>query len=84
MYEYAWEPNGFGIVKIPDLEGSDVQELPEFRKFASALSAHPAPSGDGGFTSTANSVACPTKDSDWLIDSTHLPSLPDEAKVVSS
>ncbi|CAK7230780.1 1,3-beta-glucanosyltransferase [Sporothrix bragantina] len=76
MYEYALEVNNFGIVSI---DGSTVSELPGFTKFASALSAYPAPTGDGGFTSTTNSQACPTKDSDWLVDSTLLPAMPADA-----
>ena len=80
MYEYALEPNKFGIA---DLSGSSVKELPEFAKFASALSANPAPTGNGGFTSTTASNACPTKDGNWLIDSTLLPLIPDGAKAVS-
>ncbi|CAK7273197.1 1,3-beta-glucanosyltransferase [Sporothrix epigloea] len=76
MYEYALEVNNFGIASI---QGSSVSELPAFTKFASALSANPAPTGDGGFTSTTNSQACPTKDSDWLIDSTLLPAMPADA-----
>ncbi|KAK3685749.1 Glucanosyltransferase-domain-containing protein [Podospora appendiculata] len=80
MYEYALEENGYGIVKIPSSDSATVEEQPEFAKFAKALSANPAPTGSGGFTSTTNSVPCPTKDANWLIDSTELPSLPDGAK----
>lgn len=77
MYEYSMEANGYGIVNI---SGSSVVELPEFTKFASALSNNPAPTGDGGYTSTTNSAACPTKDADWLVDSTLLPAIPEGAK----
>jgi hypothetical protein len=83
MYEYALEANNFGIVKIPSTKASTVQEQAGFTKFASAMSAYPAPTGDGGFTSTTNSVACPTKDANWLVDSTLLPAIPDGAKAVS-
>ncbi|CAK7220474.1 1,3-beta-glucanosyltransferase [Sporothrix curviconia] len=76
MYEYALEVNDFGIASI---DGSSVSELPGFTKFASALSAYPAPTGNGGFTSTTNSQACPTKDSNWLVDSTLLPAMPADA-----
>lgn len=76
MYEYALEVNNFGIASI---DGSSVSELPQFTKFASALSANPAPTGDGGFTSTTNTQACPTKDVNWLVDSTLLPALPQDA-----
>lgn len=82
MYEYAMEDNGFGIASIPSPEATTVKELSEFSKFASALSANPAPTGDGGFTSTTKSVACPTKDANWLVDTTLLPAIPDNAKKV--
>ncbi len=80
MYEYSLEASGYGIVKI---DGGSADEQPEFAKYASALSANPAPSGNGGFTSTTNSVACPTKNGNWLVDSTLLPAMPDGAKAVS-
>ncbi|KAK4122379.1 glycoside hydrolase family 72 protein [Parathielavia appendiculata] len=84
MYEYALEENGYGIVKIPSPEASTVQEQDGFAKFASALKANPAPTGNGGFTSTTHSVACPTKDANWLVDSTLLPAIPDGAKKLMS
>ena len=84
MYEYTLEENGFGIVQIPSPQSPTVNEKDGFAKFAKALSANPAPSGDGGFTSTTKAVACPTKDSDWLVDSTLLPALPEGAKIVST
>ncbi|KAK3373465.1 Glucanosyltransferase-domain-containing protein [Lasiosphaeria ovina] len=77
MYEYALEDNGFGIVKI---SSSGAQEQGDFAKFAKALSANPAPTGDGGFTSTTKSQPCPTKDPNWLVDSTLLPEIPSGAK----
>ncbi|EPE03105.1 glycoside hydrolase family 72 protein [Ophiostoma piceae UAMH 11346] len=73
MYEYALEANKFGIASI---KGSSVSELPQFSKFASALSKNPAPTGDGGFTSTTNSQACPTSDAGWLVSDTLLPAIP--------
>lgn len=82
MYEYALEPNNFGIVKIPSAESSTVEEQDGFSKYASALSANPAPTGNGGFTSTTAAVACPTKDENWLVDSTLLPAIPEGAKKV--
>lgn len=73
MYEYALEANKFGIASI---SGSSVSELPQFSKFASALSKNPAPTGDGGFTSTTNTQACPTSDAGWLVSNTLLPAIP--------
>lgn len=83
MYEYTLEANGYGIVKIPSAKSSVVEELDGFTKFANALAANPAPLGDGGFTSTTNSVPCPTKKWDWLVDTTLLPAIPENAKSVS-
>lgn len=77
MYEYTMEANGFGIVNV---SGNSVIELPDFSKYADALSKNPAPTGSGGFVSTTSSVPCPTKDVDWPVDSTLLPALPDAAK----
>lgn len=80
LYEYSLEANGFGIVKI---SGGNAAEQPDFAKFQAALKKYPAPTGSGGFVSTTTSQACPTKDSDWLVDTTLLPALPDAAKTVS-
>jgi hypothetical protein len=84
MYEYALEENGYGIAKIPSPNAPTVQEQDGFAKFATALAANPAPQGDGGFASASHSVACPTKDSNWLIDTSLLPAIPEEAKKVST
>lgn len=80
MYEYALEPNNFGIAKIASPEASSVTELDGFAKFEKALKENPAPTGDGGFTSTTSAVACPTKNSNWLVDSTLLPAIPNGAQ----
>lgn len=82
MYEYSLEENGYGIVKIDKPDSTTVEEQKEFSKFAKALKENPPPEGDGGFTSTTNSVPCPTKDANWLVDSTLLPAIPDGAKKV--
>jgi hypothetical protein len=79
MFEYALEPNNFGIV---DLSSGSVKELGDFNKFQSALSKYPAPTGNGGAATTTHSVACPTKDANWLVDTTLLPAIPDGAKQV--
>ncbi|EMR71814.1 putative glycoside hydrolase family 72 protein [Eutypa lata UCREL1] len=80
MYEYSLEDNDFGIVKI---DGDSIDEQPEFAKMASAFSKYAAPTGDGGFTSTTNSVACPTTDDTWDLGdwgSSALPALPTDAE----
>ncbi|KAI2467544.1 glycoside hydrolase family 72 protein [Annulohypoxylon bovei var. microspora] len=81
MYEYSREGNGYGIV---ELSGSDatVKEESEFASFKSALSKYPAPSGNGGFTSTTASAACPTVDDTWDLEewgASALPAIPEGA-----
>ncbi|RYO74979.1 hypothetical protein DL766_009098 [Monosporascus sp. MC13-8B] len=79
MYEYSMEENNYGIV---ELDGGSVEELDEFSEMASAFSQYPAPTGDGGFTSTTNSVECPTTDSVWDLGdwgSSALPAMPTDA-----
>ncbi|KAF2973390.1 hypothetical protein GQX73_g184 [Xylaria multiplex] len=82
LYEYSREGNDFGIVELTD--GSDsVKEDSDFDKFKSALAKYPAPSGDGGFTSTTASAACPTTDTIWDLGKwgqSALPAIPDGAK----
>ena len=83
MYEYSLEENKYGIVKI---NGDNVDEKPEFAKMASAYKQNPAPTGDGGFVSTTNSVACPTTDSKWDLGdwgASALPAMPSDAVRVS-
>ena len=81
LYEYSLEASGYGIVEI---DGNKAKEQKDFSKYASALSKYPIPTGAAGAASTTNSVACPTKDSNWLVDSTLLPAMPEGAKDVSS
>lgn len=80
MYEYAWEPNDYGIVKI---NGDTVTELPDFAKFQKALATYPPPPGDGGYNPTAHAVNCPTSNGNWLVSNDTLPAIPDGAKAVS-
>lgn len=83
MYEYALEENGFGIAKIPSPKASNVEEQDGFDKLAKALAENPAPQGDGGFVYPSHSVPCPTKDDEWLVDTSLLPAIPEKAKTVS-
>jgi 1,3-beta-glucanosyltransferase GAS5 len=80
MYEYAMEANGFGIVSI---SGNTVSELPGFASLSAALAKNTAPSGNGGAVTATSATACPTKDANWLVDSTLLPAIPEGAKAVS-
>ncbi|KAI2618185.1 glycoside hydrolase family 72 protein [Hypoxylon sp. NC1633] len=81
MYEYSREGNNYGIVEVSGSSGS-VNEEPDFVKFASALSKYPAPTGNGGFTSTTSAVACPTVDDIWDLKefgASALPAIPEGA-----
>ncbi|KAI0144111.1 glycoside hydrolase family 72 protein [Hypoxylon sp. NC0597] len=81
MYEYSREGNGYGIVELSG-DSDSVKEDPEFANFQSALKKYPAPSGDGGFTKTTTSVACPTVDDIWDLDEwgpSNLPAIPEGA-----
>lgn len=88
MYEYSMEANKYGIVEIeggenssPDQTGKR-KELPEFAAFQSALSKWPAPTGDGGYTSTTKAAPCPTRDANWDVEGSELPAIPEGAKKV--
>lgn len=82
MYEYTYEENKFGIVKIDDkAQKGPRRELPEFAAFQKALAAFPAPSGDGGYTPTQKAQPCPAEDEHWMVTSTLLPAMPEGAKV---
>ena len=83
MYEYSLEENKYGIVKI---NGDSIEEKPEFAKMASAYKKYTAPTGNGGFASTTNSVSCPTTDSSWDLGdwgASALPAMPSDAVRVS-
>lgn len=75
VYQYAEESDnpGYGLVSI---QGSSVSQMSDFTAYSTALSANPTPSGDGGFTSTTNTQACPSVDADWLVSNTLLPAIP--------
>ncbi|KAH8671324.1 Glucanosyltransferase-domain-containing protein [Xylariales sp. PMI_506] len=77
LYEYSEEGNGYGIVEI---SGSSVSVESEYALLKTALSKYPAPTGNGGYVSTTNSVACPTQDANWMVESNDLPAIPDKAK----
>ena len=90
MYEYTFEENAYGIINITRPVPENIKnqtgeriELPEYTSLSRAMEKYPAPTGDGGYVSTSTSVACPTKEAKWLVDSTLLPAIPEKAKVVS-
>lgn len=78
MYEYTYEDNKYGIVSI----GSDdkVTTLTEYNNFKTALSKNPAPTGNGGAASTTHSQACPTSDSNWQVNPSLVPAMPEQAQ----
>lgn len=79
MYEYTVEPNEYGIVEI-DSDGN-AEETDEYDNLVSALSNFPAPTGSVSQEwSTTTSVACPTRDSNWEVDPSELPVMPEEAE----
>lgn len=79
VYQYSEESDnaGYGLVSI---DGSSVSELPDFTAYSTALASWPAPTGDGGFTSTSNAVSCPTADANWSVDGSLLPAIPTGAE----
>lgn len=79
VYEYSNEKDnlGYGLVSI---SGDSASPLSDFTAYSTALASWPAPSGDGGFTSTTNTQACPTADADWLVSDTLLPAIPTGAQ----
>ncbi|KAF4511868.1 hypothetical protein G6O67_001072 [Ophiocordyceps sinensis] len=80
MYEYSIEKNDYGLVKI---SGDDVDtkgDYDEFKAFASALKDNPAPTGAGGAASTTHAVTCPTKESNWNVDPSLVPAMPQKAE----
>ncbi|KAI1851084.1 hypothetical protein JX265_002869 [Neoarthrinium moseri] len=79
VYEYSKEGNGFGMVELSG-DSTDVTEDGDFSAFKSALAEYPTPTGNGGFTSTTNSVNCPSEDPDWMVKDDTLPAIPDDAK----
>ncbi|MCJ1311757.1 beta-glucanosyltransferase [Agyrium rufum] len=76
VYEYSQEENDFGLVQI---NGNSVSELPDYTALKTALSGTPAPSGDGGYTTSNAKSECPAKSSDWEVDTDALPAIPDGA-----
>lgn len=77
MYEYSQEDNKYGIVTI----GSDdkVTTLSEYANFKTALAENAAPTGDGGADSTTHSQTCPTSASNWQVNPSLVPEMPEQA-----
>ena len=80
MYEYSVEDNDYGIVSFQNGRVNTSGQFNEFDRFKSALSANPAPTGNGGAASTTHSVQCPTSDASWNVDPSLVPQMPREAQ----
>jgi hypothetical protein len=78
VYEYSDEPSNYGLVTInPD---GSITERPDFTALQGHLAANPAPSGDGGYSSSGAVSQCPAYDSpSWAVNTTQLPSMPSGA-----
>lgn len=84
MYEYSYEESKYGIVDFDGKDGSGKVSKhgngEEYDNFKKSLKANPAPSGDGGASSTQKSSKCPEKSSNWNVDPKLLPEMPKEAQ----
>ncbi|GAB0137426.1 hypothetical protein EsDP_00005691 [Epichloe bromicola] len=80
MYEYSYEDNEYGIVKLDSLKAKTVSEMTEYAAFKSALKANPMPAGNGGAASTTHGVSCPTPDANWQVDPSLVPEMPPQAQ----
>jgi len=80
MYEYSYEDNKYGIVKIASLRATSVTETDEYTAFKSVLKSNPPPSGNGGASSTTHSVSCPPFEADWQVDPSLVPEMPSQAQ----
>ncbi|EUC33223.1 glycoside hydrolase family 72 protein [Bipolaris victoriae FI3] len=79
VYEYSQEESKYGLVEI---DGNNVNELPDFTALKSAFAGTPNPTGDGGYLSNGQASQCPSQSKTWdvTLKSNELPSLPDGAK----
>jgi hypothetical protein len=77
VYEYSQEVSNYGLV---DLSGGSVSERPDFAALQTALQNTPAPTGDGGYSTSNQKSSCPAASSTWLWGNQSLPVIPDGAK----
>ncbi|QUC23230.1 uncharacterized protein UV8b_07471 [Ustilaginoidea virens] len=80
MYEYSYEANEYGIVKIDSLKAKTVTETDEYANFKAALKDNPSPSGNGGAASTTHAVSCPAMGDDWQVNPSLIPEMPAQAQ----
>ncbi|KAJ4157388.1 1,3-beta-glucanosyltransferase [Fusarium falciforme] len=77
MYEYSYEDNDFGIVKI---SGNTVKTTDEYKLLKEALKNYPMPTGSGGAAKSTHGVDCPAKEDVWQVDPDLVPEMPSQAK----
>ncbi|RSL91958.1 hypothetical protein BHE90_006452 [Fusarium euwallaceae] len=77
MYEYSYEDNDFGIVKI---SGNTVKTTDEYKLLKEALENYPMPTGSGGAAKSTHAVDCPAKEDVWQVDPDLVPEMPSQAE----
>lgn len=77
MYEYSYEDNDFGIVRI---NGDSVKTTDEYKLLKEALKNYPMPTGSGGAAKSTHGVECPAKEDVWQVDPDTIPEMPSQAK----
>lgn len=78
VYEYSFEGNKFGIVRIND--DGDVEELDDFKLLQDAFAEQKDPSGDGGYKKSGSPSECPVASVQWEVQNSSLPAIPAPAK----
>ncbi|KAJ4307602.1 1,3-beta-glucanosyltransferase [Fusarium piperis] len=76
MYEYSYEDNDFGIVRI---SGDSVRTTDEYKLLKDALKNYPMPTGSGGASKSTHGVECPAREAVWQVDPDLVPEMPSQA-----
>jgi hypothetical protein len=79
LYEYSFEGDKYGIVTV-DGDSSTVKKSPSFDVYKAALKKYPEPTGSGGAASETHSAKCPAKASNWNVDPSEVPVMPEQAQ----
>ncbi|KAM0432427.1 hypothetical protein ACHAPT_004971 [Fusarium lateritium] len=77
MYEYSYEDNDYGIVRI---SGTTVKTTDEYKLFKDALKKYTMPTGTGGAAKSTHGVECPSKEDVWQVDPDTIPEMPSQAE----
>lgn len=78
VYEYSFEGNKYGIVRIND--DGDVEELEDFELLQKAFAEQKDPAGDGGYKKDGSPSQCPAASANWEVQNSSLPAIPAPAK----